>query len=64
MQKVNDIEKIIGVMPGANRTRFAQLNFEHGVQAALEWVLNKSTSREIAYYVAAAEPKAEEEKEK
>ncbi|MCK5643524.1 MAG: hypothetical protein KAJ19_22175 [Gammaproteobacteria bacterium] len=39
MRKVNDIEKVLKVLPGANFTRFAQLNYEDGIRDAFNWVL-------------------------
>lgn len=50
MQKVNDIEKVLEALPGANQTRFPMRNYEEGIKDALSWVLGKEGSREMEVY--------------
>jgi hypothetical protein len=50
MLKVNDIEKVLAVLPGGNRTRFEKISFEEGVRQALLLVLGMEAGREIEVY--------------
>lgn len=50
MKRINDMERMLAIMPGAQRTRFHKKNYEEGICDALKWVMEQDLSPEMEVY--------------